>query len=72
TGTVLLTAGPGVALEPTYGEGSLARHVALGAARLELDTPGLRRDVDTPADLAEAVGLGLGPATLALLPRLRL
>lgn len=69
-GTVLLTAGPGTALAPAYGAGSLGRHVALGAVRLDLAAPGLRRDVDTPADLAEAAALGVGPATAALLPRL--
>lgn len=71
TGTVLLTAAPGAALRPAYGAGSLARHVALGAVRLDAP-PALRRDVDTPADLAEAARIGLGPATAALLPRLAL
>jgi 2-phospho-L-lactate guanylyltransferase len=28
--------------------------------------PGLRRDVDTPADLRSAAGLGLGPRTSVL------
>ena len=71
TGTVLLTAAPGAALRSAYGAGSLARHVALGAVRLDA-APALRRDVDTPADLADAARLGLGPATAALLPRLAL
>ena len=68
-GTALLAAGPGVALHPAYGVGSLARHATLGAVRLDA-APVLRRDVDTPADLAEAAALGVGPATAALLPRL--
>lgn len=71
TGTVLLTAAPGAPLRPAYGAGSLARHVALGAVRLDA-APALRRDVDTPADLAEAARIGLGPATAALLPGLAL
>jgi 2-phospho-L-lactate/phosphoenolpyruvate guanylyltransferase len=71
SGTVLLTAGPGAALRPAYGDGSQARHRARGAEVLALDdVAGLRRDVDTPADLAGAAALGLGPATAALLRRL--
>ena len=31
--------------------------------------PGLRRDVDTPADLAEALAVGVGPATATVLAR---
>jgi 2-phospho-L-lactate guanylyltransferase len=69
-GTVLLTAGPGAALAPSYGAGSFARHVALGAVPLDPAARGLRLDVDTPVDLAEAARIGLGPATAALLPRL--
>jgi 2-phospho-L-lactate guanylyltransferase len=34
------------------------------------DGTGEATDVDTPADLAAAVRLGVGPATAALLPRL--
>ncbi|MGY1696965.1 2-phospho-L-lactate guanylyltransferase [Geodermatophilus sp. SYSU D00814] len=69
TGTTLLTA-VGVPLDPRFGHGSAAAHAASGALALAGDWPGLRRDVDTPADLREAAGLGLGPATAALLPRL--
>ena len=69
TGTTLLTAS-GVPLDPRFGSGSAAAHAASGALSLPGDWPGLRRDVDTPADLREATGLGLGPATAALLPRL--
>jgi 2-phospho-L-lactate guanylyltransferase len=32
--------------------------------------PGLRRDVDTAADLSSASGLGLGPRTAAIAPQL--
>ena len=70
TGTVLLVAAPGVALDPRFGAGSAARHAASGAVALAGDWPGLRRDVDTPADLREATALGLGTATAALLPLL--
>jgi 2-phospho-L-lactate guanylyltransferase len=60
-GTTLYTAAPGAAFEPAFGLASRSRHAAGGAAELDLDgIPGLRRDVDTPADLRGAVALGLG------------
>jgi 2-phospho-L-lactate guanylyltransferase len=66
-GTTLYTAAPGVAFRPAFGLASRARHAAGGAAELELtDIPGLRRDVDTPADLRGAVELGLGARTAPL------
>jgi 2-phospho-L-lactate guanylyltransferase len=68
TGTVLLTAGPFTVLRHAFGPGSAERHHELGAVRLDLDLPRLRRDVDTAADLAAALALGVGPATGALLP----
>jgi len=63
TGTTLLAAAPGRPLDPRYGAGSRAAHRSSGAAELTGDWPSLRRDVDTPADLAAAATLGLGPAT---------
>ena len=48
TGTVLLTSTTGQP-DPQFGPGSAARH-GEHAVRLELDLPGLRRDVDTAAD----------------------
>jgi 2-phospho-L-lactate/phosphoenolpyruvate guanylyltransferase len=66
-GTTLYTAAPGAEFRPAFGPGSRARHAAGGAAELGLDgIPGLRRDVDTPADLREAVALGLGPYSAPL------
>ena len=66
TGTTLLAAGPGVALRPSYGSASRARHLASGA--VELAAPeSVRHDVDTPDDLEHAVALGLGPHTTAVL-----
>jgi 2-phospho-L-lactate guanylyltransferase len=66
-GTTLYTASPGVALEPAFGLASRSRHAAGGAAELDLDgIPGLRRDVDTPADLRSATLLGLGPRSAPL------
>jgi 2-phospho-L-lactate guanylyltransferase len=67
TGTVLLTAPPGVCLEPSFGPDSAAAHAAGGAVALEGVWPGLRRDVDTPADLASAAALGLGQHTTGTL-----
>ncbi len=69
TGTTLLTAA-GVPLDPRFGRDSAAAHTASGARALAGHWPGLRRDVDTPADLREATALGLGTATAALLPLL--
>src|SRR6266508_6362083 len=68
TGTVLLTAAWGRDLEPRFGPGSAAAHARSGATALSGDWPGLRRDVDTPDDLAAAVALGVGPYTGELVP----
>jgi len=66
-GTTLYTAAPGAAFRPAFGLASRARHAAGGAAELEPGhVPGLRRDVDTPADLRDAAALGLGPRTAPL------
>jgi 2-phospho-L-lactate guanylyltransferase len=67
TGTVLLTAGPGVPLDPHFGAGSAAAHAASGAVGMSGDWPGLRHDVDTAADLTAVLALGTGPHTAALL-----
>jgi 2-phospho-L-lactate guanylyltransferase len=71
-GTVLLTARAGLDLEPAFGAGSLRRHVAAGAVALDLATPGLRRDVDTLADLAAALVLGAGVRTTVVAARIDL
>ena len=65
TGTTLLAAVAGTPLRPAYGPGSLARHLRDGARALDA-APGLRQDVDTPADLAQALRLGVGPRTAAV------
>jgi len=66
TGTVLL-AGTADAIRPSFGPASAAAHVRLGAMRLDLSAPRLRRDVDTPADLEQAVRLGVGRNVAAAL-----
>lgn len=65
-GTTLLTAADG-ALDPHYGPGSARAHARSGAVSLDGVWPGLRRDVDTMADLRSACALGVGPHTAALL-----
>jgi 2-phospho-L-lactate guanylyltransferase len=66
-GTTLYTAAPGTPFRPAFGLGSRARHAAGGATELDLPgVPGLRRDVDTPADLRGAAALGLGPRSAPL------
>ncbi|MCV6970971.1 2-phospho-L-lactate guanylyltransferase [Mycobacterium bohemicum] len=62
TGTSALCAF-GTALDPQFGPDSAARHRRSGAIELTGTWPGLRCDVDTPADLAAARRLGVGPAT---------
>ncbi|ORJ57029.1 2-phospho-L-lactate guanylyltransferase [Mycobacterium simiae] len=62
TGTAALCAF-GAALQPQFGSDSAARHRHSGAIELTGPWPGLRCDVDTPADLAAARRLGVGSAT---------
>ena len=66
SGTTLLAAAAGEPLRPAYGPASAALHRASGALELA-GAAGLRRDVDLPGDLAEAVALGVGPSTAAVL-----
>jgi 2-phospho-L-lactate guanylyltransferase len=68
TGTTLVTAGAGILLTTSFGDGSFARHLALGCVPLDIAaTSTLRRDVDTPDQLDEAAALGVGPRTAAVL-----
>ncbi|WAJ46813.1 2-phospho-L-lactate guanylyltransferase [Mycobacterium sp. Aquia_216] len=62
TGTAALCAF-GTALDPHFGADSAARHRRSGAIELTGAWPGLRCDVDTPADLVAARRLGVGAAT---------
>ena len=62
TGTAALFAF-GVPPDPRFGSESAGRHRDSGAVELGGDWPGLRCDIDTPEDLAEARRLGLGTAT---------
>ena len=60
TGTVLLIGRP---LNPHFGVGSAEAHERTGARRLDKSWPGLRRDIDTQADLAQGRAIGLGRHT---------
>ena len=68
TGTTLLAASAPAALDPSFGDGSRRRHLASGALELP-GTDALRRDVDTPEDLAAALVLGVGRRTAAAAAR---
>ncbi|MFC6149330.1 MULTISPECIES: 2-phospho-L-lactate guanylyltransferase [Mumia] len=67
TGTTLLTATEPAALDPQFGERSLAAHRAQGAVLLDA-APTLRRDVDVPAHLVE-LGAALGVRTASIVAR---
>jgi 2-phospho-L-lactate guanylyltransferase len=62
TGTAALCAF-GTTLDPEFGADSAARHRRSGAIELTGAWPGLRCDVDTPADLVAARRLRVGAAT---------
>ena len=53
--------------DPHFGPDSRAAHLAAGAWELITSPASVRRDVDDPADLAEAVALGVGPSTAVAL-----
>ncbi|MGP4017959.1 2-phospho-L-lactate guanylyltransferase [Saccharopolyspora sp. 5N708] len=63
TGTTLLLAEPGRPLDPRFGPDSAEAHAETGAKTLLGPWDSLRCDVDTEADLAAAITLGVGPRT---------
>jgi 2-phospho-L-lactate/phosphoenolpyruvate guanylyltransferase len=70
SGTTLVTAPDVPGFRPEFGPGSRWAHRDAGALELGLDAvPTVRRDVDTPADLEEALRLGVGPRTRGALAR---
>lgn len=69
TGTTLYAA-PYDAFDPRFGEHSRLAHERVGARPLPGDLTTLRRDVDDGTDLAEAVRLGTGSHTSAVLAEL--
>lgn len=63
-GTTLVTAPDLVTFRPHFGPRSREEHLDAGAVEIELsDLDSLRRDVDTPADLAEVLRRGIGART---------
>ena len=70
-GTTLYAVPPGGDFRPAFGGASRMRHAAAGAIELALDdAPGIRQDVDTPADLRAALALGAGHRTTAVAVKL--
>lgn len=68
TGTTLLTARAGLGHFPAFGEGSFARHLRAGYAELPVPAGwGLRRDVDSPEELAALPVALLGQRTASLI-----
>jgi len=68
--TTLLARRPGD-FAPAFGPESAAAHLRGGAVELHGDAiPSLRQDVDTAADLAQALAMGVGPHTAAVARRL--
>ncbi|MFD3309460.1 2-phospho-L-lactate guanylyltransferase [Streptomyces sp. NPDC058694] len=66
-GTTVLTALTTAGLAPAFGTASAHRHAALGAFPIDMPSDcGIRRDVDTPEDLARVALRGVGPYTAAL------
>lgn len=73
-GTTMVAAEDVTTFRPLFGNGSRAAHDQVDAYEIDVPAATLRRDVDTPADLADALALGVGPRTAhvvsTLLPHL--
>jgi 2-phospho-L-lactate guanylyltransferase len=73
TGTTLYTAPSLEQFAPHFGHRSRSRHEAAGAVELDAgQDPSVRRDVDTPSDLRDAVLLGVGARTSWVVTSMRL
>ena len=58
----MLVAADTASFRPAFGPGSRVEHRSWGAVEIDLeDLDRLRRDVDTPDDLAAALRMGIGP-----------
>ncbi len=63
-GSTAVTAPDLARFRPRFGHGSRVEHLDAGALEIDLgDVVSVRRDVDTPDDLAAALRLGIGPRT---------
>lgn len=72
-GTTMVVALASEEFAPRFGHGSREAHVSDGAHEIvELDVPTLRRDVDTPDDLRDALRIGVGERTAEAAAGLRL
>jgi 2-phospho-L-lactate/phosphoenolpyruvate guanylyltransferase len=72
-GTTAVIAPTLEAFDPAFGGGSRRQHLDAGAHEVdEIDVPSLRRDVDDPESLAQALQLGVGPRTSLVATALRL
>ena len=77
SGTAMLLSTEARTLDPHFGIKSRSEHVQAGYIDLALDTSseirslvaGARRDVDTPADLWDALRIGVGSHTAAVIGR---
>lgn len=77
SGTTMLLCHGHAAFDPHFGFKSRAAHVEIGNIDIALDAPanirsllaGARRDVDTPADLWDALRIGVGHKTFEVLGR---
>ena len=65
--SALVLRDPNQQLRPRFGAESARRHLDSGAVALGGDWPGLRLDADTASDLTDAVDLGIGAHTRAVL-----
>jgi 2-phospho-L-lactate/phosphoenolpyruvate guanylyltransferase len=66
-GTTTVLAPALATFAPRFGPASRQAHREAGAHEIGLpDVPGLRRDIDTPADLVVALRIGVGPRTHAV------
>jgi len=70
TGTVLLSALSPDDLHPRFGVASAGKH-GLDCSRMDLDLPGLRTDVDDDESLRQALAIGVGVHTAAVLSQAR-
>jgi 2-phospho-L-lactate guanylyltransferase len=72
-GTTVVTAPDADSFRPAFGPGSRQVHLEAGAHEVDSDgVPSVRRDVDDPAELVEALALGTGPRTSMVATALRL
>ena len=71
-GTTVVIASDIDSFRPAFGAGSRRQHLDAGAHEVDgVDVPSVRRDVDDPDDLAQAVALGVGPRTSLVTTGLR-